>query len=269
MPPGLLAVVEWGGTARSRAPAWRPGVVVKQPFVNQGAPMSTPVHPAAARALDAAKLVVFDCDGVLVDTERIGPEVLAAMTTEVGWPLTPEDIRVLFLGTTASYLMEQVRAHADVPVPDAWHAEYLARLTAAFEAAPHTMPGVPEVLDALEARAVPYCVASSGSHARIRHSLTATGLWERFAGGSFRVFSADDVARGKPAPDLFLHAAAECGTEPEHCLVVEDSPAGVRAALDARMPVLGYTGGPTPASWLTDATLGTVDDLRALVTPPA
>lgn len=227
--------------------------------------MSTPVCPAAARALDVAKLVVFDCDGVLVDTERIGPELLAVMTTEAGWPLTADEIRELFLGTPDSYFLEQMRLHATVPVPDSWLAEYHARLTAAFEAAPSTMPGVRRLLDALDARGIPYCVASSGTHERIRHSLTATGLWDRFAVGSFRVFSADDVPRGKPAPDLFLHAAAECGTAPEHCLVVEDSPAGVRAALAARMPVLGYSGGPTPASWLADATVGPVDDLLELV----
>ncbi|MDJ1137983.1 HAD family hydrolase [Streptomyces iconiensis] len=231
--------------------------------------MRTPARPSAACALGGAKLVIFDCDGVLVDTERIGPEVVAAMAAEVGWALTPEDVRALFLGTPESYLLEQLRAHATVPVPDSWPAEYQARVAAEFEAAPHTMPGVREVLDALDARGVPYCVASSGAHARIRHSLRATGLWERFTEGSFRVFSTDDVPHGKPAPDLFLHAAAECGAAPEHCLVVEDSPAGVRAALAARIPVLGYTGGPTPAEWLADATLGTVDDLRLLVEPAA
>ncbi|MDI6411683.1 HAD family hydrolase [Streptomyces albus] len=223
--------------------------------------MSAPSRPSPAQALAAARLVVFDCDGVLVDTERIGPEVVAAMATEAGWPLTPADVLEKFLGTPEPYLLAQVRAHATVPVGDDWLVEYRARVAAAFDAAPHTMPGVPEVLDALDARGIPYCVASSGSHPRIRHSLGATGLWDRFAG---RVFSADDVREGKPAPDLFLHAAAECGTPPAQCLVVEDSPAGVRAARAAGMPVVGYTGGPTPTAWLSDADLGTVADLRAL-----
>ncbi|GEB47706.1 MULTISPECIES: HAD family hydrolase [Streptomyces] len=229
--------------------------------------MTSPSRPhpptaSAVEALAAAELVIFDCDGVLVDTERIGPRVVAAMTTEVGWPLTPEDVRELFLGTPEPYLLAEVRRHATVPVDASWLDDYRARVAAAFDAAPHTMPGVPEVLDALDARGTAYCVASSGSHSRIRHSLTATGLWDRFPG---RIFSAEDVAEGKPAPDLFLHAAAECGAPPARCLVVEDSPAGVRAALAAGMPVLGYTGGPTPESWLADATHGTVPDLRVLV----
>ncbi|MBQ0862459.1 HAD family hydrolase [Streptomyces smyrnaeus] len=224
--------------------------------------MDTAPHLSpAARALAAARLVVFDCDGVLVDTERIGPKVVAEMATEAGWPLTPAEVLEKFLGTSEPYLLAQVRAHATAPVPDSWLVEYRSRVAAAFDAAPRTMPGVVELLDALDARSLPYCVASSGSHPRIRHSLTATGLWERFAG---RVFSADDVHRGKPAPDLFLHAAAACGVPPGECLVIEDSPAGVRAARAAHMPVLGYTGGPTPAPWLADASAGTLEDLREL-----
>ncbi|MBO8196958.1 HAD family hydrolase [Streptomyces smyrnaeus] len=224
--------------------------------------MDTAPHLSpAARALAAARLVVFDCDGVLVDTERIGPEVVAAMATEAGWPLTPAEVLEKFLGTSEPYLLAQVRAHATAPVPDSWLVEYRSRVAAAFDAAPRTMPGVAELLDVLDARSLPYCVASSGSHPRIRHSLTATGLWERFAG---RVFSADDVRRGKPAPDLFLHAAAACGVPPGECLVIEDSPAGVRAARAAHMPVLGYTGGPTPAHWLADASAGTLADLHEL-----
>ncbi|OEU99407.1 haloacid dehalogenase [Streptomyces qinglanensis] len=224
--------------------------------------MDSAPRPSPARALARARLVVFDCDGVLVDTERIGPEVVAAMATEAGWPLTPADVLEKFLGTPEPYLLAQVRAHAARPVDDGWLVEYRARVAAAFEAAPHTMPGVGELLDALDARGLPYCVASSGSHPRIRHSLTATGLWGRFAG---RVFSADDVREGKPAPDLFRHAAAVCGAPAAECLVIEDSPAGVRAARAAGMPVLGYTGGPTPAAWLADADAGTVADLRELL----
>ncbi|WP_338146762.1 HAD family phosphatase [Streptomyces boncukensis] len=207
-------------------------------------------------------LVVFDCDGVLVDTETLGPRIVAEMTTELGWPLAPDDVRRLFLGTPASHLLAEVRAHATAPVPDGFLADYRARLRTAFEAAPHTMPGVRETLDALEARAVPYCVASSGAHERIHHSLTATGLWERFAG---RVFSADDVAHGKPEPDVFLHAAEKSGAVPGECLVLEDSPAGVRAALAAGMRVAGYAGGPTPAEWLRDATEGVLTDVRELL----
>ncbi|MBO3682309.1 HAD family phosphatase [Streptomyces sp. NEAU-YJ-81] len=146
-------------------------------------------------ALSDTRLVIFDCDGVLVDTERIGPAVGADMAAEVGWPLTPGQVRHRFLGRPESYLYEQVRAHATAPVGPNWLDAYRKKVRDAFAAQPHTMPGVQELLDFLDHRRLPYCVASSGSHERIQHSLTSTGLLGRFAG---HVFSADDVARGKP-----------------------------------------------------------------------
>ncbi|WP_432746608.1 HAD family hydrolase [Streptomyces sp. JH002] len=212
---------------------------------------------------DTVRLVIFDCDGVLVDTETIGPAVVAEMATEAGWPLTPDEVRERFLGRPEAYLYEQIRAHAATPVGPDWLVTYHARVSEAFAARPHTMPGVVELLDALDARGLPYCVASSGNHRRIRHSLTHSGLWPRFAG---RIFSADDVAHGKPAPDLFLHAARTMGAAPADCLVIEDSPAGVDAALAAAMPVIGYTGGPTTPAELAHATHGVLDDLRNVPT---
>lgn len=217
----------------------------------------------AQAALRDARLVIFDCDGVLVDTESIGPQIVAAMATEAGWPLTAEEVRHRFLGRPESYLYEQIRAHATTPPGPEWLTEYRTRVRDAFAARPRTMPGVRELLDHLDARGLPYCVASSGSHERIAHSLEVTALQGRFAG---RVFSADDVAAGKPAPDLFLHAARTLSYEPEHCLVIEDSPAGVDAALAAAMRVVGYTGGPTDTAALAHADLGVVADLTHLVT---
>lgn len=183
------------------------------------------------------------------------------MAGEVGWRLTAAEVRERFLGTSEPYLLEQVRAHATRPVGENWLAEYRTRVRAAFDAAPRTMPGVAACLDRLDAAGLPYCVASSGGHERIAHSLTVTGLWPRFAG---RVFSADDVPRGKPAPELFLHAARESGHPPATCLVVEDSPAGVEAALAAGMPVVGYCGGPTPPRWLHKADRGLLRDFAGL-----
>ncbi|RDG37624.1 HAD family hydrolase [Streptomyces corynorhini] len=202
-------------------------------------------------------LVVFDCDGVLVDTERIGPAVVAEMATEAGWPLTADEVRERFLGRPESYLYTEIRAHATAPVGPDWLDAYRVRVRDAFTARPHTMPGVRELLDALDGGAVPYCVASSGGHERIEHSLTVTGLWARFTG---RVFSADDVEHGKPAPDLFLHAARTLGVPADRCLVIEDSPAGVAAARAAGMPVIGYAGGPTPRTALADADHGVIED---------
>lgn len=218
-----------------------------------------------ARALPHdVRLVIFDCDGVLVDTERIGPDVVAAMAAEVGWPLTADEVRHRFLGRPESHLYEQIRHHASRPVGPEWLVEYRARVRDAFAARPRTMPGVTELLDHLDARGLPYCVASSGSHERIAHSLSLTGLQDRFRG---RVFSADDVSEGKPAPDLFLHAARALGRPPRDCLVIEDSPAGVDAALAAGMRVVGYTGGPTEASALAHANAGIVEEFGQLVAP--
>ncbi|MFE1799828.1 HAD family hydrolase [Streptomyces sp. NPDC059517] len=224
--------------------------------------MNTPVKTPAQITLQDVQLVVFDCDGVLVDTERIGPEVVAAMATESGWPLIPEEVRRRFLGRPESYLYEQLRAHATAPIGPEWLTEYRTRFRDAFAARPQTMPGVGELLDHLDVRGLPYCVASSGSHERIAHSLSVTALQDRFTG---RVFSADDVSFGKPAPDLFLHAARTMGYAPERSLVIEDSPAGVDAALAAAMRVVGYSGGPTEADALAHANLGVISSLTQLV----
>ncbi|MFE7034484.1 HAD family hydrolase [Streptomyces sp. NPDC057621] len=220
--------------------------------------MNTP----AQFTLQDVQLVIFDCDGVLVDTERIGPEVVAAMATESGWPLSPAEVRHRFLGRPESYLYEQIRAHATAPIGPEWLTEYRTRFRDAFAARPRTMPGVGELLDHLDARGLPYCVASSGSHERIAHALSVTALQDRFTG---RVFSADDVSFGKPAPDLFLHAARTMGYAPERSLVIEDSPAGVDAALAAAMRVVGYSGGPTEADALAHANLGVISSLTQLV----
>ncbi|MFD3487437.1 HAD family hydrolase [Streptomyces sp. NPDC058665] len=213
-------------------------------------------------ALRDTRLVIFDCDGVLVDTERIGPAVVAELVTEAGWSLTPAQVRQRFLGRPESYLYEQVRAHATVSIGPEWLDTYRSRVRDAFAARPRTMPGVQDLLAFLDLRQLPYCVASSGSHERIEHSLSATGLLERFTG---RVFSADDVPLGKPAPDLFLHAARSQNCPPAHCLVIEDSPAGVDAALAAGMPVVGYSGGPTESGSLAHATHGVIPDLTHLM----
>lgn len=121
---------------------------------------------------------------------------------------------------------------------------------AAFEAELESVAGIDELLDHLEAVGLPSCVASSGTHDRMRRTLGLTGLYDRFAG---RVFSATEVAHGKPAPDLFLHAAAAMGVEPGGCVVVEDSVYGVQAAVAAGMTAYGFGGGLTPAHQLEAA----------------
>jgi HAD superfamily hydrolase (TIGR01509 family) len=124
------------------------------------------------------------------------------------------------------------------------------------------VPGIVEALDTIMPK-LESCVASSGSHAKMRHTLGRTGLYDRFSG---RIFSAEEVAHGKPAPDLFLHAAASMGVPPEHCVVVEDSRHGVRAARAAGMRSLGYAGGLTPAAWLEGPATVVFDDMLELPT---
>ena len=180
------------------------------------------------------ELVIFDCDGVLVDSELITNRVFAALLQELGLPLTPEFIFENFVGRSMQQCWEQVAGMLGKEVPEHWRHEFQLRTTAALAAEVQAVHGIEAVLDSLQ---VPYCVASSGSHAKMATTLGATGLLPRFSG---RIFSATDVARGKPAPDIFLHAASRCGVQPRDCAVIEDSPAGVAAGVAAGMTVYGY-----------------------------
>jgi HAD superfamily hydrolase (TIGR01509 family) len=197
--------------------------------------------------------VIFDSDGVLVDSEPIGNATLAQLLTEIGLPMTTEDSMRQFLGRRFSSVEEVVAQKLGRPAPPELRERYYARLFASFERdglAP--VPGVAEALDAID---LPRCVASSGPHEKIRRALRAAGLADRFPEQA--IFSAQDVAHGKPAPDLFLHAAAEMGFDPATTAVVEDSPAGVEAARAAGMVALGYAG-RTPAQLLRAAGATTV-----------
>ena len=184
-------------------------------------------------------LIIFDCDGVLVDSEMIASRELAAYLTDLGRPTTGEECRASFTGLSIKTVGEKVRAWG-LAIPDDFEASLRARDFAAFDRDLKIIPGVVSALDALDRLGLRYCVASSGAPEKIRHSLTITRLLERFDG---HVFSAAQVANGKPAPDLFLLAAATMGVAPDDCLVIEDSPAGVAGALAAGMRVLGFTGG--------------------------
>ena len=187
----------------------------------------------------APDLVIFDCDGVLVDSEPVSNRILAELLSAEGLPTTAEDSIRDFMGRSWASVAAIVEERLGRPLPGEFSSRYLDKLFEAFE---RELEPVPGVAAALEAIPLPTCVASSGSQERIRTALAATGLLERFDG---RIFSATEVEHGKPAPDLFLHAAARMGVEPGHCVVVEDSPAGVQAARAAGMTVLGYAGRTT------------------------
>jgi HAD superfamily hydrolase (TIGR01509 family) len=196
-------------------------------------------------------LIIFDNDGVLVDSEPISNTLLAAYLSELGHPTSYEDSLRDYMGSAMHRIHDLVLERTGQRLPDDFDDVFHARVFAAFERELKPVPGAGQVLEKLAADGVPYCVASSGSHERIRVGHRTTGLDRWFDEG--RVFSSQDVGRGKPAPDLFLHAAERMGVRPEKCAVVEDSPLGVQAANAAGMDVYGFTA-MTPADRLTGAT---------------
>lgn len=210
-------------------------------------------------------LVVFDNDGVLVDSERLANTILAELLTEAGLPYTLDEAVRDFMGGSMVSMRTKVEASLGSALPADLEDRYHQRLFDGF-AQLRAVPGVEAVLDELDAAGTTYCVASSGTHQRIRTALTAVGFWSRFEG---RVFSAEDVAHGKPAPDLFLHAAAAMGTKPDACVVIEDSPLGVAAANAAGMTVFGYAA-MTPPDRLAsaDAIFKEMTALPALLSKP-
>ncbi|MFH8492443.1 HAD family hydrolase [Streptomyces longisporoflavus] len=196
-------------------------------------------------------LVIFDNDGVLVDSEPLSNTILAAYLTELGHPTTYEDSLRDYMGGAVHRVHDLVFERSGQRLPGDFDVAFHARVFEAFERELEPVAGVGDVLEKLVAGGVPYCLASSGSHERIRVGHRRTGLDRWF--DDERIFSSEDVGRGKPAPDLFLYAAERMGAAPEKCVVVEDSPLGVQAALAAGMDVLGFTA-MTPAERLTGAT---------------
>lgn len=182
-------------------------------------------------------LVVFDCDGVLVDSEVISCRVHAEVLTRHGYPITPEQVRERFLGKSARDSNLEVECDLGRAMPAAYDSERRTALQQALAESVEAIPHVREAIDKIDAR---MCVASSGAHEKIFTTLSRAGLYARFAP---HIFSASQVARSKPAPDLFLFAAERMGVAASQCLVVEDSVSGVLAARAAGMTVIGFTGG--------------------------
>ncbi|GGW10776.1 hydrolase [Streptomyces narbonensis] len=209
--------------------------------------------------LDPVELVIFDCDGVLVDSERLYCRVDREVFASVGAVFTEAEVVEYFVGSSHDMLTAIVEERRGGPLEPDWQAPFKQRYEDVLDAELTAVEGVTDVLDALR---VPYCLASNGSHTSIRKNLGRAGLLDRFEG---RMFSARDVARGKPAPDLFLHAAATMGVAPERCAVVEDSPYGVQAARAAGMRAFGYCGGLTRADRLMGPGTVVFDDMRELV----
>lgn len=193
--------------------------------------------------------MIFDCDGVLVDSERLANVEFAAILREIGLEFTLPQMIDTFVGNSMPRCVEIIAERLGHAPPADILDRYRTRVAAALPGRLHPVAGVVALLDALEAAGIPYCVASNGERPLMQTKLETAGLLSRFA---TRRFSAADVARPKPAPDLFLHAARVMGTEPAACVVIEDSPLGVAGARAAGMTTIGFAD-LIPASRLREA----------------
>jgi HAD superfamily hydrolase (TIGR01509 family) len=212
-------------------------------------------------------LVIFDCDGVLVDSERLTVGVEARMLTELGWPITTDEIVRRFVGGSSEAMLAEIERHLGPDLTEEFDRRSSEEIVAAFRADLQPVEGVRALVESLHRHGVPTCVASSGSHRKMDLTLGSTGLRELFDG---RIHSASEVERGKPWPDLFLHAARAMGVDPSDCAVIEDSINGARAAIAAGMTCYGFAGGLSSRRDL-DATgaivFDTMAELHAILLP--
>ncbi|BAY10134.1 HAD family hydrolase [Calothrix sp. NIES-2098] len=184
--------------------------------------------------MDEFKLVIFDCDGVLVDSELIANVILLEMVNEIGLFLTLEEVFNICAGKSTARCLEIVQNMLGHPLPDNFVTEFEQRTMQAFIKNLKPVQGIHDVLTKLN---LPYCVASNSSHKWIRQALLKTNLLAYFSG---KIFSASGIIRSKPHPDVFLYAAEKMGVSPQECVVIEDTPTGVMAGVNAGMTVFGY-----------------------------
>ncbi len=188
-------------------------------------------------------LVIFDCDGVLVDSERLINRIEAQLVSEVGLDLLPHQARETFKGHTVGEIVTIIEARTEGTIPAEWLYDWGMHIALGFVKELRPVDGVHEVLDGLGSSGMPTCVASQSPRPRVELALAVTDLARYFDG---RLFTASMVPRSKPHPDLFLYAAARMRTDPTRCAVIEDSPSGVRAAVAAGMRVFGYAADEDP-----------------------
>ncbi|MGW4382669.1 HAD family hydrolase [Kitasatospora sp. NPDC004531] len=208
-------------------------------------------------------LLILDNDGVLVDSEPISNRVLAEYLTELGYPTTVEDSYRDFMGTAAHHVHDVIAQRYGAALPEGFDDLFHDRVFAAFDGELKPVRGAEAFLGRLRERGVRYCVASSAHHSWIRTAHRLTGLSGYFT--DELLFSAQDVGIGKPAPDLFLHAARTMGADPARCLVLEDSGNGVLAARAAGMDVYGYAALTDPAKLTAAGATGLYTDLERAI----
>jgi HAD superfamily hydrolase (TIGR01509 family) len=203
-------------------------------------------------------LVIFDCDGVVVDSERVVFEVFDAFIRSLGVYLSEAEMHEHFLGRRLAECVAIVAELSGKPVPPGALDRYCAERDRVLREQVQPVAGIREVLEAL---AIPYCIASSGDHDKMRLTLGATGLMPFFEG---RLFSATEVRNGKPAPDVFLYAAERMGAKPARTAVIEDSVNGVRAGCAAGMTVFGFAGLTPSAKLRAAGATRLFEDMREL-----
>lgn len=218
--------------------------------------------------MDDLRLVIFDCDGVLVDSETISNSVLARLLTAEGLPTTMVEARRDYQGLLLGEVFERAQAKLGRALPEDLSSRFERERAEAFRQELEPVAGAAEAVERVTAAGVAVCVASQGKLEKTRLSLDLTGLRRLFPDSA--LFSAWNVPRGKPHPDLFLHAASEMGAEPAHCLVVEDTPSGVTAGVSAGMRVFGYAadsdeGDLLRAGAITFSEMGRLPRLLGLV----
>ncbi len=222
------------------------------------------------KEMAAIELIIFDCDGVLIDSEMLVCTMVSEELTQLGYPITPVEVVERYAGRPEREILAQIAADWGKPVPAVYREAMTRRIHAAFTSELEPVPGVAATLARIR---LPICVASSSGPEKLRMGLQFVGLYGYFApsGGAANVVSAAYVAHGKPAPDVFIYAAGSMRTPVEHCLVIEDSLPGVRAARAAGMRVFGFTGGshclPGHAERLLEAgaerVLGAMEELES------
>ena len=227
-----------------------------------------PPDPSAAAFLAARpaplELVIFDCDGILVDSEGIANRIVARELTALGWEMTPAEADHLFLGMTLPDMRPMIEAHTGRPLPTGFDTYLRACFEHGLAQEAEAIPGAITALDGVTSLGLPWRIASNSSHEEMAVKFARIGITERAAG---RIHSYLDVPRGKPAPDIYLAAAAAEGVAPANCIVIEDSQTGVRAAIAAGMTCLGYAphdSGPALAA-LGAIPFNSMYDLPALL----
>lgn len=209
-------------------------------------------------------LIIFDCDGVLVDSETISNELLAKAVTELGWPTTTEQSHQRFRGRSMLSTLEIIREETDLDIPDDWPQAVRQVIRKAVIDTVTPIPGIHGVVETVASAGIPRCVGSSSPPDYLEQVLSRTDLDHHFGAD---VFSATMVAKGKPAPDLFLFAASQMGHVPQSAVVIEDTVPGVQAGMAAGMRVIGYAGDPnTDGNALATAGAVVVSDMAEVPT---